>query len=126
MPQIEGFNTNEDKSMSKSTAPTPPAAPLANSTSGKPMFFGPETAAWKELKPDVLAGTDPDEEQKIVAAAKAAKEELKNFLLSSLQMQHVVVLAGSGTSLDQLPKVLLCGIYGITVCIQILMTTYVT
>jgi hypothetical protein len=63
------------------------------------MFFGPESADWKELKPDIPVGTAPSNEQKIVASAKAAKEELKNFLLSSLQMQHVVVLAGSGTSL---------------------------
>ena len=63
------------------------------------MFFGPETAEWEELKPDVPAGTDPAGEQRILVAAKAAKEEIKNLLLSSLQMQHVVVLAGSGTSL---------------------------
>jgi hypothetical protein len=68
------------------------------------MFFGPDAAAWKDLNPDVPAGTDPADEQKIVAAAKAAKEELKNFLLSSLQMQHVVVLAGSGTSLGETTK----------------------
>lgn len=95
--------------MSKSTAPTPqlqppPAAHVAVSTSGKSMFFGPDAAAWKDLNPDVPAGTDPAEEQKIMAAAKAAKEELKNFLLSSLQMQHVVVLAGSGTSLGPITK----------------------
>lgn len=63
------------------------------------MFFGPDSSGWRELKPEVPAGTDPAEEQKLLAAAKAAREELKNFLLSSLQMQHVVVLAGSGTSL---------------------------
>lgn len=63
------------------------------------MFFGPDTVTWKELKPNVLPGTDKAEEDRIEAAAKTAKEELKNFLLSSLQMQHVVVLAGSGTSL---------------------------
>ncbi len=63
------------------------------------MFFGPDASHWKNLKPDVAGGTDPSDEQKIVAAAKAAKEEVKNFLLSSLQMQHIVVLAGSGTSL---------------------------
>jgi hypothetical protein len=63
------------------------------------MFFGPETAGWRDLRSSVVAGTDPAEEEKIVAAAKAAKDELKNVLLSSLQMQHVVVLAGSGTSL---------------------------
>ena len=68
------------------------------------MFFGPDTGTWKDLKPIVPAGTDPTEEQKIVAAAKAAKDEIKTFLLSSLQMQHVVVLAGSGTSLGPITK----------------------
>jgi hypothetical protein len=68
------------------------------------MFFGPDAGAWKDLKANVPAGTDPMEEQKIVAAAKAAKDELKTFLLSSLQMQHVVVLTGSGTSLGPVTK----------------------
>lgn len=68
------------------------------------MFFGPGSETWRKLKPDVPGGTDPDEEQRIIAAAKSAKEELKNFLLSSLQMQHVVVLAGSGTSLGAVTK----------------------
>jgi len=63
------------------------------------MFFDPEAAAWKELNPNVPEGTGSDEEQKLLAASKGAKDELKSFLLSSLQMQHVVVLAGSGTSL---------------------------
>lgn len=86
--------------MSTPTTSTPlPVTPSGGSTSGKLMFFSPEAAEWKELKPDIPVGTDPAEEQKIVATAKAAKEELKNSLLSSLQMQHVVVLAGSGTSL---------------------------
>jgi hypothetical protein len=92
--------------MSKTAVPTspPPAAPVAASTVGKPMFFGSDSEAWKELKPDIPAVTDSAEEQKIIAAAKTAKEELKNFLLSSLQMQHVVVLAGSGTSLGPVTK----------------------
>jgi len=68
------------------------------------MFFDPEAAAWKELKPDIPTGTDPDEEQKLVAASKGAMDEIKRFLLSSLQMQHVVVLAGSGTSLGPVTK----------------------
>jgi hypothetical protein len=63
------------------------------------MFFGPDAAAWRALKPDVPLDIKSKKDQQIVAAAKAAKEDLKNFLLSSLQMQHVVVLAGSGTSL---------------------------
>lgn len=91
--------------MSKPTAPAPPpspqppVSPSAVSTFGKSMFFDPEDATWKELKPPIPAGTDPDDEQKLFAASKRAKDELKSFLLSSLQMQHVVVLAGSGTSL---------------------------
>lgn len=68
-------------------------------TSGRPMFFGPDSGTWKELKPEIPAGVEPAEEQKLIAATNAAKEELKTVLLSSLQMQHVVVLAGSGTSL---------------------------
>lgn len=63
------------------------------------MFFGPETTTWKDLKAEIMEGTDTAEEQRIMAAAKTAKEELKSVLLSSLQMQHVVVLAGCGTSL---------------------------
>jgi len=54
--------------------------------------------------PNAPVGTDATETQKIVAAAKAAKDEIKTFLLSSLQMQHVVVLAGSGTSLGPVTK----------------------
>jgi SIR2-like protein len=68
------------------------------------MFFGPEAVEWKTLRPEFPANTDPVEEQKNVAAVKAARDELKNFLLSSLQMQHVVVLAGSGTSLGPIIK----------------------
>ena len=89
--------------MSKPAAPTL-SPPVVASTSEKPMFFDPDSGSWKELKPDVPTGTTPDEEQKILAAAKGAKDELKTFLLSSLQMQHVVVLAGSGTSLGSTTK----------------------
>lgn len=81
-----------------------PATPMTTTTSGKPMFFSPDTAMWKELKPEIAACVDPAEEQKLISAAKAAAEELKTFLLSSLQMQHVVVLAGSGTSLGDVAK----------------------
>ncbi len=68
------------------------------------MFFGPDAGQWKELKPEISVGMDSAEEQKLLTAAKAAKDELKAFLLSSLQMQHVVVLAGSGTSLGPVTK----------------------
>lgn len=56
------------------------------------------------MKAIIPPGIEPAEEQKLVAAAKTAKDELKSFLLSSLQMQHVVVLAGSGTSLGPVTK----------------------
>ena len=81
------------------TQPTAPVPSVPPTLTGKPMFFGPGATAWKELKPDIPIGIDPPEEQKIISAAKTANEELKTMLLSSLQMQHVVVLAGSGTSL---------------------------
>ncbi len=88
---------------SPASAPRPTPFP-ASTTIGRPMFFGPDFASWKDLKAQVPAGTDPAEEQKLLAAAKTAKDELKTFLLSSLQMQHVVVLAGSGTSLGPVTK----------------------
>jgi hypothetical protein len=68
------------------------------------MFFAPDSDAWRDLKPNIPSGSDEAEEQKTIAAAKAAKEELRSLLLSSLQMQHVVVLAGSGTSLGSTTK----------------------
>lgn len=79
-------------------------ASTLETTFGKPMFYGPESLMWKKLKPEIAAGVDPTEEQKLIAEAKTAREELKAFLLSSLQMQHVVVLAGSGTSLGPVTK----------------------
>lgn len=59
------------------------------------MFLGPDIETWKELNPEVSTPEDAEKGNE----AKAAKAELKSLLLSSLQMQHVVVLAGSGTSL---------------------------
>jgi hypothetical protein len=91
--------------MSKAPAPPPPPPPPPEiSTFGKLMFYGPEFGRWKELKPTIPSGTDQAEEERILAAAKAARDELKNLLLSSLQMQHIVVLAGSGTSLGKATK----------------------
>lgn len=50
-------------------------------------FLAPGTVAWRKLVAE--NGADKD---------KQAKDELKNVLLASLQMQHLVVLAGSGCS----------------------------
>ena len=68
------------------------------------MYFGPDATSWRELSSEITADMDPTEKQKLVAAAKVACEELRAFLLSSLQMQHVIVLAGSGTSLGPITK----------------------
>lgn len=95
--------TPDSPGMPAST-PVLPSVASTHSTSGKLMFFGPDTAIWKDLKPEAVPGIDPAEEQRIAAAAKVARDELKTFLLSSLQMQHVVVLAGSGTSLGPITK----------------------
>ena len=80
------------------------ALPTPTSTFAEPMFFGPEAAEWKQLKPKIDPSAEPAEKKRIEDAAKAAKADLKAFLLSSLQMQHVVVLAGSGTSLGPTTK----------------------
>lgn len=59
-----------------------------------PAFKAPGVADWRPL--DVSAeGTDSQREE-----ARRSKDELKNMLLASLQMQHLVVLAGSGCSLS--------------------------
>lgn len=61
-------------------------------------FFGPETGGWRDLTPFVPEEATDEERKKAAADARAAREELKATLLSSLQMQHIAVLAGSGTS----------------------------
>ncbi|MBE0547964.1 MAG: SIR2 family protein [Rubrivivax sp.] len=71
-------------------------------TAGQQLFFSPETGAWKALKPDVSSELDEAKKQQTLSAAASAREELKAVLLSSLQMQHVVALAGSGTSLGEI------------------------
>lgn len=55
-------------------------------------FRAPGAVDWRELMVENAADKDKQEE------ARKAKDELKNVLLASLQMQHLVVLAGSGCS----------------------------
>jgi NAD-dependent SIR2 family protein deacetylase len=52
----------------------------------------PSSADWRELV--VENGSDNEKQDQ----ARKARDELKNTLLASLQMQHLVVLAGSGCS----------------------------
>lgn len=61
-------------------------------------FFDSESDSWRAIEADTKI-TEPSEIVKSVEAAKAAKKAAHEFLLSSLQMQHLIVLAGSGTSL---------------------------
>lgn len=56
------------------------------------MFKASSETEWQSLEAD-----KEDEKEKTAIA----KNKLKEFLLSSLQMQHLVVLAGCGTSLGQ-------------------------
>lgn len=83
---------------------SPEVTKTDKSKNRKLMFFGPDSDKWKELKPDIPADSEQGDRERILAAARAARDELKNILLSSLQMQHVVVLAGSGTSLGPTTK----------------------
>ena len=55
-------------------------------------FWAPGTDGWRELVAENADDKDQQEE------TRRAKDELKNMLLASLQMQHLVVLAGSGCS----------------------------
>lgn len=67
------------------TAPAQSAEP--------PKFKAPTTDTWRNLAVDAQVDTPQQD------AAKAALDSLKETLLTSLQMQHVIVLAGAGTSM---------------------------
>ena len=56
-------------------------------------FKAPSTDLWR-----ILAAADQTDTNQ-QAEAKAGRDSLKEALLTSLQMQHVIVLAGSGTSM---------------------------
>ncbi len=58
-----------------------------------PMFLAPGAGDWQKLAAEDVEDKDQQE------SARKARDELKNTLLASLQMQHLVVLAGSGCSL---------------------------
>lgn len=55
-------------------------------------FRAPGALDWRELVAVNASAKDKQEE------TRRAKDELKNVLLASLQMQNLVVLAGSGCS----------------------------
>ena len=64
----------------------------STTSAGQLKFKAPASDEWYALPVD---GQDKDQQEK----TKAARDTLKETLLTSLQMQHIVVLAGSGTSL---------------------------
>ena len=59
---------------------------------GQLKFKEPGSDEWRDLPID---GGEKEQQEK----TKAARDSLKDTLLTSLQMQHIVVLTGSGTSL---------------------------
>lgn len=61
-------------------------------------FFDTDKRVWRAIEFDTEL-TDQTERKKSEDDAKAARKDSHDFLLSSLQMQHLIVLAGSGTSL---------------------------
>lgn len=60
----------------------------------RPRFRAPRTTEWRELSIDSDSGEERQDE------VRKTRDELKNMLLASLQMQHLVVLAGLGCSLS--------------------------
>ena len=65
----------------------------STTSAGQLKFKKPSSDEWHALSVD---GQDRDQEKK----TNDARDVLKETLLASLQMQHTVVLSGSGTSLD--------------------------
>ena len=62
------------------------------------QFYDPTCSDWQALNP-TTDGLNKEQAGKELKRARASEEALKGFLLSSIQMQHLMVLAGSGTSL---------------------------
>jgi hypothetical protein len=61
-------------------------------TNSNIQFLTPNSKAWQEIETE-------NEEQEKKTACEHNKKALKELLLSSMQMQNIVVLSGSGTSL---------------------------
>jgi hypothetical protein len=56
---------------------------------------------WLSIEPDAPAGASPDEVKIAEQRAKIARKQLAEYLHSVLTTPHVIVLAGSGTSLGK-------------------------
>lgn len=70
-----------------------------NSTAGIIKFLAPSATKWQELKPPVPETASAEEKKKIETEGDNARKSLNDTLLVSLQMQNLMVISGSGTSL---------------------------
>lgn len=61
-------------------------------------FLSPQSTEWCDLNPIIPEDVPEEEKEKIKADSEAAQTVLKDYLLTSLQMQNLMVLSGSGTS----------------------------
>jgi hypothetical protein len=76
------------------------AAPLVVPDSAAPIFRKPGAMGWESVSiPAAMEDAQDEAAKQSRTRAEQANEALKNMLLQSLQMQHLVVLAGSGCSL---------------------------
>jgi hypothetical protein len=73
-------------------------API-ESTTGILKFLAPFEANWQVLKPTVPEDAADEDKKKTRIEGENARKSLNDMLLMSLQMQNVMVVAGSGTSL---------------------------
>ena len=64
-----------------------------------PSLKSPGRTEWRPLQAEVDKDTGEDDRKAKEQQATECRDELKNTLLGALQMQHLVVLAGSGCSL---------------------------
>lgn len=67
-------------------------------------FLAPSDTKWQELKPSALSAATEEEKKKIETEGNKARNSLNEALLVSLQMQNLMVIAGSGTSLGSVVK----------------------
>lgn len=70
-----------------------------NTTEVVLKFLAPSDTNWQELKPSVPNEATEEEKKKFETERNNARSSLKEVLLMSLQMQNLMVIAGSGTSL---------------------------
>jgi hypothetical protein len=78
-------------------------AKTKSTTKYRLSFYDAQLQEWRDLAIDV-AGLEAEELKAHNDKAKSARASLKEFLLASLQMQHIALLAGSGTSLGTIAK----------------------